>query len=93
MTTLSDAISDRESELLAARDAALEAVQVKPTGANRKAYRKACRELEEFLRAKQEPDSGEQTFASILDVVQYLDKKAGRYPKVPPTTTGKKKTK
>ena len=73
MTILSDAISDRESELLAARDAALDAVQDKPTGTNRKAYRKACRELEEFLRATQEPDSGEQTFASILDVVHHLD--------------------
>lgn len=81
MTTLSDAISDRESELLAVRDAALEAVQVKPTGANRKAYRKACRDLEEFLRAKQEPDSGEQVFASIIDVVNHLDQQGWKISK------------
>lgn len=75
------ALSVKETELTAARDAALEAVQVKPTGANRKAYRKACRELEEFLRAKQEPDSAGQAFASILDVVHHLDQQGWKISK------------
>jgi hypothetical protein len=73
VTGLDNLIREKEAELISARDAALDVVQVKPTGANRKAYRKASRELEEFLRAKQEPDSGEQVFATILDVVHHLD--------------------
>lgn len=81
MTTLASAIADQETALITARDAALEAVQVKPTGANRKAYRKAVRDLEGFLRAKQEPDSGEQTFASILDVVNHLDQQGWKISK------------
>jgi len=81
VTTLASAIADQETALITARDAALEAVQVKPTGANRKAYRKAVRDLEGFLRAKQEPDSGEQTFASILDVVNHLDQQGWKISK------------
>lgn len=81
MTTLASAIADQETALITARDAALEAVQDKPTGVNRKAYRKACRELEEFLRAKHEPDSGEQSFASILEVVQHLDQQGWKISK------------
>jgi hypothetical protein len=75
------ALAVKETELTAARDAALEAVQAKPTGANRKAYRKACRDLEEFLRARQEPDSAERIFSSILDVVHYLDQEGWKISK------------
>ncbi len=74
-------LTEKEAGLVAARDAALEAVQVKPTGANRKAYRKASRELEEFLRSRQEPDSSERIFASILDVVHYLDQEGWKVSK------------
>lgn len=78
---IADILSEREAELVAARDQALEEVQVKPTGANRKAYRKACRELEEYLRAKQEPETGEPVFTSILDVVHHLDEQGWKISK------------
>lgn len=76
-----DYLAKEEARLLRNRDAALEVVQAKPTGANRKAYRKVCRELEEFLRAKREPDSAETVFATILDVVHHLDQEGWKISK------------
>lgn len=65
-------MASQEARLISERDAALSLVKAKPTGANRKAYKSACTALEEFLKAKLEPE-GEQSFASILEVVEYLD--------------------
>lgn len=69
---LASILATEEARLIRARDEAFEVVQRRPIGANRKAYRKACVALEDFLRAKTEPE-GERTFASILEVVDFLD--------------------
>src|SRR6266498_3723308 len=73
MDNLDAALTAEENKLISARDSALVLAQVKPTGVNRKAYKKACRDLEEFLKAKNDPGETEQTFASVLEVVDYLD--------------------
>lgn len=72
MTHLEDAITAREAELTTARDLALEEVQAKPTGANRKAYRQACKALEDFLKAKVQPDAGEELCTGIDEVLALL---------------------
>ena len=71
-TPLSDILEQREAELTRVRDEALQLVKNKPTGVNRKAYRKACADLEEYLQAKNEPDAGEQSFEGIPEVLTWL---------------------
>ncbi len=72
MTALADAITAREAELTTARDLALEEVQAKPTCANRKTYRQACKALEDFLKAKAQPDTGEESYTGIDEVLTWL---------------------
>lgn len=78
---LDNILATREAELTVARDEALQAMQARPTGVNRKAYRKASDALEQFLRAKAEPDSAEPVYRSIVDVVAYLDEQGWKISK------------
>lgn len=69
---LDQIVAAEEERLLKERDAALGEFRGKPTKVNRQAYERANKALEEFLKAKLEPLPAEPTFASLPEVLEYL---------------------
>ncbi len=65
-------IDQEEARLLKHRDDCLDLAKRKPTGANLKSFKKAETALADFRTARYE-SAGENTFASIVDVVAHLD--------------------
>lgn len=70
--SLNTALGAEESRLRAEKDAAYALAMRKPTIANRKAYQAAEKALADFLRALAEPESTEQAFAGLPEVLEYL---------------------
>lgn len=62
-----------EPTLRAAVAEALELAKHKPTAKNRAALRRAQKELEAYLQQQAAPESAEQSFKNIMEVVDYLD--------------------
>jgi hypothetical protein len=69
---LDEILAAEEARLIGEREAAMEAFRCKPTGVNRKVFTKACGALEGFLKAKLEPGPAVCSFASLPDVLEYL---------------------
>jgi len=71
-TNITATIDQEETRLVKFRDDALELAKRKPTGANLKTLKRAETALNEFRTARYET-STEETFATLMDVVNHLD--------------------
>lgn len=71
-TDITATIDQEETRLIRFRDDALELAKRKPTGANLKTLKKAETALGDFRAARYET-SREENFASLMDVISFLD--------------------